>query len=255
MALKLLTVPCRSDNYGYLFHDPISKQTVSIDVPEVAPLTDAAERAGWTITDIWITHHHHDHIEGVDTLRAATGAKVTGARADDHRLPNLNAAVDPGDRFRFGSHDVDVLDVPGHTVGHIAYVIPDADLAFTGDSLMGLGCGRLFEGTPDQMWDSLTRLAALPDRTLICSGHEYSQANGQFALSIDPNNPDLQARVADIDRLRAEGKPTVPVELGLEKRTNPFLRAGESSLKASLGLGDATDAAVFAYIRKQKDSF
>lgn len=255
MSLTLLTVPCLQDNYAYLLHDTASKKTAVIDVPECAPIQAAAAARDWTITDIWITHHHHDHIGEVAPLRKATGARVTGARADDHRLPPLDAAVEPGDAFYFGEATVEVLDVPGHTVGHIAYVVAEAELAFTGDSLMGLGCGRLFEGTPEQMWDSLRRLAGLPEQTLICSGHEYSQSNAKFALTIEPENPDLQARAAEIDRLRSEGKATIPSTLGEELRTNPFLRAGLPSLKALLGLSGASDAAVFAEIRKRKDSF
>lgn len=255
MPLTFLTVPCLQDNYAYLVHDTVNDRTAVVDVPERAPIEAAAKAHGWTITDIWITHHHHDHIGDVDALRKATGARVTGARADDHRLPLLDSAVDPGDAFLFGDTKVEILDVSGHTVGHIAYVIPDAALAFTGDSLMGLGCGRLFEGTPEQMWDSLSRLAALPDETMICSGHEYSQSNAKFALTIEPDNTDLQDRAAEIDRLRAEGEPTIPTELGLEKRTNPFLRANLPSLKSAIGLDDVSDAEVFAEIRKRKDSY
>lgn len=255
MSLTLLTVPCLDDNYAYLVHDSESGKTAVIDVPDPAPIQAAAEARDWTITDIWITHHHHDHIGGVDPLRKATGARVTGARSDLHRLPSLDTTVDAGDAFSFGDTEVQVMDVSGHTIGHIAYIIPEADLAFTGDSLMGLGCGRLFEGTPAQMWDSLSRLAALPDTTVICSGHEYSQANAKFALTIEPDNSDLRSRVAEIDRLRAEGKPTIPCQLGLEKHTNPFLRAGLPTLKMSLNLSDASDADVFAEIRKRKDSF
>lgn len=255
MSLTLLTVPCLSDNYAYLIHDDQTFRTAVVDVPEVEPILKAATEAGWEITDIWITHHHHDHIGGVDSLRAITEAHVTGARADLHRLPLLDTAVSPGDRFEFGGEMVDVLDVSGHTLGHIAYVIPGANLAFTGDSLMGLGCGRLFEGTPAQMWDSLSRLAALPDDTIICSGHEYTQSNARFALTIEPENPDLVARAASIEIKRAKDLPTIPSELGLEKRTNPFLRAHLPSLKAALDLSGTPDAEVFAEIRRRKDSF
>lgn len=255
MPLTLVTLPCLADNYVYLVHDPASGRTAVVDVPDPEPVRDELRARGWTLTDIWITHHHHDHVGGVDTLRSETGARVSGARADDHRLPNLDTALEPGDVFEFGGETVKILDVSGHTVGHIAYVIEDARLAFTGDSLMGLGCGRLFEGTPAQMWDSLSQLAALPDDTIICSGHEYSQANARFALSIEPENADLVARAAAIDAKRAKSEPTIPVELDLEKRTNPFLRAHLAEVKALVGLPEASDAEVFAEIRKRKDVF
>lgn len=255
MPLTVVTVPCLSDNYAYLLHDPATGRTAVIDVPEAAPIEAVAATRGWTVTDIWITHHHHDHVGGVDALRASTGARVTGNRADDHRLPRLDDAVDPGDRFAFGEASVEVMDVPGHTVGHIAFVLEAERLVFTGDSLMGLGCGRLFEGTPEQMWHSLSRLRALPDDTLVCSGHEYTQSNARFALTIEPDNTDLAARAAEIDRLRDKGEPTIPVLLGLEKATNPFLRADLPAVKAQMQMLDQSDTEVFAAIRQRKDSF
>ncbi len=255
MPLTLVTVPCLSDNYAYLVHDPSSGATAVVDVPETGPVEAALADHGWTLTDIWITHHHHDHIGGVDALRKATGARVTGAKADAHRLPQLDVPVEPCGSFAFGGETVEVIDVSGHTVGHIAFHIPGAALAFTGDSLMGLGCGRLFEGDPGMMWDSLCRLRALPGDTLICSGHEYSGSNARFALSIEPENAALAERAADIEAKRAEGVPTVPVALTLEKETNPFLRADQPSLKALLGMEGAPDPEVFGEIRRRKDSF
>ncbi|WP_172331563.1 hydroxyacylglutathione hydrolase [Mangrovicoccus sp. HB161399] len=255
MPLTLVTVPCLSDNYAYLVHDAASGATAVIDVPETGPVEKALAAHGWELSDIWITHHHHDHIGGVDALRNATGARVTGAKADAHRLPQLDAAVEPGGSFAFGGETVEVIDVSGHTVGHIAFHLPGSALAFTGDSLMGLGCGRLFEGDPAMMWDSLCRLRGLPGDTLICSGHEYSQSNARFAVTIEPGNAALAERAADIDAKRAAGEATVPVALTLEKETNPFLRADLPALKAALDMAEAPDAAVFGEIRRRKDSF
>ncbi len=255
MPLKMRAVPCLSDNYAYLIHDPESGRTAVIDVPEVAPVQAALAEAGWSLTDILITHHHDDHIQGVDDLRAATGAKVWGAAADAHRLPALDHALNEGDTVTLGSERGSVIDVSGHTVGHIAFLFPDSRLAFTADSLMALGCGRLFEGTPDQMWASLTKLMALPDDTLICSGHDYSKGNAAFALSVDPDNPDLTARIAQMDADRDAGKPMAVVTLGVEKATNPFLRAGQDYLKERHGMQGAEDRKVFAHLRGLKDTF
>jgi hydroxyacylglutathione hydrolase len=253
MPLDLVTVPCLADNYAFLLHDPDSGATACIDVPEAAPIQAALTARGWTLSDIWITHHHPDHIDGVAALWKATRAMVTGAAADEHRLPPLYRALRPGELVALGKVKGTVLDVSGHTVGHIAYVLPG--FAFTGDSLMAAGCGRLFEGDPAMMWDSLSRLATLPDDTLICSGHEYTASNIRFALTIDPANPDLQARAARVAEARAAGRPTVPSTLAEERATNPFLRAHLPEIKASLGMAGAPDAAVFAEIRARKDRF
>lgn len=255
MPLDLVTIPCLSDNYAYLLHDPETGDTAVIDVPEAAPVLAALSERDWTLTDILITHHHHDHVGGVDALRKATGARVTGASADDHRLPLIDTAVAPGDTISLGAETAAILDAPGHTVGHIAYFFSSSGILCTGDSLMALGCGRLFEGTADQMWDTLTRFAELPGDTLVCSGHEYTQANARFAVTIEPENEDLQARVREVDAARAEGVPTVPVRLSVELATNPFLRAGDPAVKSALGLKDSPDAQVFAHIRGLKDAF
>lgn len=253
MLLDVVTVPCLRDNYAYLAHDPASGATACIDVPEAAPLLAALWDRGWRLSDILITHHHPDHVDGVAALVAATGARVTGAAADAHRLPPLDRAVAPGDRVEIGTVTGEVLDVSGHTVGHVAFVFPG--FAFTADSLMALGCGRLFEGTPAQMWDSLRRLAALPPDTLICSGHEYTAANAGFALTIEPGNPKLVERAGAVRAAHAAGHPTVPSTLADELATNPFLRAHLPEIKAALGMAAAPDAAVFAEIRARKDRF
>lgn len=255
MPLTLKTVPCLRDNYAYLIHDASSGRTAVVDVPEAAPIERALAQSGWTLSDILITHHHDDHIGGVEALRAATGAAVWGARADQHRLPALDHVLEEGDLMTLGGESGIVIDVPGHTVGHIAFHFPDSALAFTADSLMALGCGRLFEGSAAQMWDSLRKLMALPENTLICSGHDYIKGNGAFALSVDPDNIALKTRLADLEAGRASGKPMATASLGVEKATNPFLRASQDYLKTRCGQATATDLEMFAYLRDLKDRF
>ena len=255
MPLDLVTIPCLTDNYAYLLHDDASGHTTLIDAPEAAPILAALAARGWRLDQILLTHHHSDHIQAVPEIVAATSAAVLGAQADAHRLPPLTRALAPGDSVAIGPETALVLDVSGHTVGHIAFHLPDSALAFTADSLMAGGCGRLFEGTPALMWESLQKLAALPGETLICSGHEYTTSNLRFAATIDPDNPALQARIADVALARAENRPTVPARLSLELATNPFLRARLPHIKALIGLPDATDTQAFAEIRTRKDKF
>jgi hydroxyacylglutathione hydrolase len=255
MALEIVTVPCLTDNYAFLAHDPATGATAVVDVPETGPIRAALAERGWRLTDILITHHHADHVGGVDELRAETGATVTGAQADAHRLPALDVAVAPGDRLTVGAETGEVIDVSGHTIGHVAFHFPDSRVVFTADSLMALGCGRLFEGDAPTMWASLQRLAALPADTRVCSGHEYTAANGRFALTVDPENPALEARMEEVRDARARGVPTVPSRLSEEIATNPFLRACAPEVKAHVGMAGAPDAEVFAEIRRRKDSF
>lgn len=260
MPLLLETIPCLADNYAYLIHDLETGQTALVDAPEAPPILARLAEKGWTLGQIFITHHHPDHIDGVAELVAATGAQVLGASADAHRLPPLNTALAEGDTVQVGTHKGRVLDVSGHTIGHIAFVFDGAGtegetLAFTADSLMAAGCGRLFEGSPDQMWDSLQKLAALPDETWVCSGHEYTTSNLAFAAHVDPANPALLARIEKVRLARAEGRATVPSRLSGERATNPFLRAGEAALKAAAGDAAATDRATFAALRAMKDNF
>lgn len=253
MTLELVTLPCLADNYAYLLHDPASGRTAVIDVPEAAPVQAALAARGWTLTDILLTHHHGDHIGGVAELHDATGARVYGASADAHRLPPLDHALQEGSAFSIGAAGFRVIEVPGHTIGHIAFVTDG--YAFTGDSLMAGGCGRLFEGTPAQMWDSLQRLAALPDATQICSGHEYTAANLRFAATYDGANPALQGRILKVAAARAEGRPTVPSKLSGERATNIFLRASAAQVKAAIGMPGAADDLVFAALREAKNRF
>ncbi len=253
MTFDLITIPCLSDNYAFLLR--IDGQTALIDAPEAGPINAELERRGWGLDEIWITHHHNDHIDGVDELRATTGAKVRGGANDEHRLPKLDSKHGDGDTFTFAGTEVRVMDVSGHTVGHIAFYVPETKSAFTADSLMALGCGRVFEGTFDQMWDSLSKLAALPTDTTICSGHEYTATNARFALTIEPDNVALQQRAKDIGIAKANGVATVPSSLKLELSTNPLLRAGLSEVKSALNMTNDSDASVFAEIRRRKDSF
>ncbi len=256
MPLELLTIPARSDNYAFLVHDHASGATAVIDVPDAAPVQAALADRGWKLTDIWLTHHHDDHTEGVAPLKAIyPRARVYGAAADVHRLPPLDQSLKDGDSFSFGGEVVRVLDVSGHTVGHIAFHLPGSGYVFTADSLMALGCGRVFEGTFPQMWASLSKLAALPPATTVCSGHEYTAANAKFALTIEPGNEALKFRADAIAKARDKGTPTVPSILSDELATNPFLRASHASVKAALGLKDASDEDVFAEIRQRKDRF
>ena len=255
MPLDIVTIPCRSDNYAYLLRDQATGKVAVVDVPETGPVMEALQSRSWGCDLVLITHHHDDHIAGVADIRAAFGSEVVGARADEHRLPTLDRAVEDGDTVALGESVATVRDVSGHTVGHIAFHFADAGAVFTADSLMALGCGRVFEGTPEMMWASLSKLAALPGETLVYSGHEYTATNAKFAATIEPDNPDLQARMAEIARKRAAGEPTVPASIDEELRTNPFLRATEGSVKQAVGMPDASDVAVFAEVRGRKDRF
>lgn len=256
MPLQFVTVACLADNYAFLLQDGETGTTALVDAPEAAPVIAELGARGWRLDLILLTHHHDDHIGAVAALRAAfPGLRVIGAAADAHRLPPLDLAVAEGDTVRIGAQAGSVIDVPGHTVGHVAYHFPDARLAFTGDSLMAMGCGRLFEGTAAQMWGSLSKLAALPAETLICSGHEYTAANAAFALSIDPENPALRARADQIAAARGRGEFTVPSRLSDECATNPFLRASDPAFKAAMGMAETPDAEVFAHVRRLKDRF
>ncbi len=255
MALDIATVPCLKDNYAFLAHDVATGATAVVDVPEAAPILNALRERGWRASHILITHHHDDHIAGVKALAAATGARVIGAAADAHRLPPLDEAMAEGDAVRIGMDEGRVIDVSGHTVGHVAYHFPASKVVFTADSLMALGCGRVFEGTMPQMWRSLSKLARLPPDTRVCSGHEYTAANARFALTIEPGNAALISRAEAVEAARREGRPTVPSLLSEELATNPFLRAGLPEVKRAVGMPGAGDAEVFAEIRGRKDRF
>lgn len=255
MALAVEIFQCRSDNYGYLIHDEATAATAAIDAPEEAAIRDALARTGWTLTDIFVTHHHGDHTEGIAGLKAEYGARVTGPRGEQDKIAGLDVLVGEGDTVRLGETTFDVYETPGHTLGHIVYHDPAGKHAFTADALFSLGCGRMFEGTPGPMWEGLKKLRALPDDTLVYCGHEYSAANAKFALSIDPNNTLLKARADEIARQRASDAYTIPVTMGEEKAANPFLRADDPEMARLMGMEGAEPADVFAAIRKAKDDF
>jgi len=256
MPLHLVTVPCLSDNYAFVVHDSETGATLLVDIPEAQPILDACCERGWALTDILITHHHGDHIQGLAAVLARHDtARVIGAAADAHRLPPLTRGVAEGDTFDFACHDIQVLDVSGHTLGHVAYYMPALGAVFTGDSLMTLGCGRLFEGDAPTMYASLQKLAALPPDTRVGSGHDYTAGNAKFALTIEPDNPALIARDKAFAQARALAQPTSPSLLSDELATNPFLRAHLPGVKARLSLQDKTDPEVFGAIRALKDRF
>lgn len=254
-SLEIALVPLLRDNYGYLLHEPADGLTAIVDPSESQPVLEAAAARGWRLTHILNTHHHHDHCGGNADLKAATGARVVGPAYDRARIPEIDEAVDEASGFRFGHLAARVLFIPGHTRGHIAFWFGEARALFCGDTLFSLGCGRLFEGDPPMMWASLSKLKALPGETRIYCGHEYTEANARFALTVDPDNAALQARAAEVKALRAEGRPTVPSTMGNERAANPFLRADDAAIARRLGLEGAPAHAVFGEIRRRKDSF
>lgn len=253
--LEIHQFPCLNDNYGYLVHEPVSGATAAIDTPEVKPILAALKEKGWTLTHILNTHHHFDHAGGNTELKEKTGCAVIGPKGEKDLIPGIDRAVGDGDIVELGAARARVIEVPGHTRGHIAYSFDEEHIAFVGDTLFALGCGRLFEGTAQQMWTSLGKLMALPDDTVVYCAHEYTQANARFALSVEPDNAALAARAKEIDEKRARGEWTVPTTIGLEKKTNPFLRAASPDLRRVLGLEAAPDVDVFAETRKRKDNF
>lgn len=252
--LEVHQFPCLSDNYGYLLHDSESGETVCIDTPDADEYLRQAARKGWQITQIWNTHWHPDHAGGNAAIKAVTNCRVTAPVGDAAKIEGVDRTVGQGDVTAIGEREAFVIDVGGHTNGHIAYHLPGACLAFVGDSLFALGCGRMFEGTPEQFWASLQRLKALPPATMLYCAHEYTASNARFALHADPDNAELQAYAQEIARLREKGLPTVPAKLERELATNPFLRADAPDMQARWDHpGDPV--ATFAALRAAKDSF
>jgi hydroxyacylglutathione hydrolase len=253
--LQVHQFPCLEDNYGYLVHDPDSGFTATIDTPEVEAIERALKEKGWELTHILNTHHHFDHAGGNLELKEKTQAVVIGPRADSKRIPGIDIQLGNNDAYLFGNHELTVFETPGHTTGHCVFYFADSDIIFVGDTLFALGCGRLFEGTPEQMWESLQKLLALPDDTLVYCAHEYTQANANFAVTVEPQNEELVKRAAEIEKLRADKLPTVPTTIGLERRTNPFMRPASLALRETIGLIDGSDVEVFAETRLRKDNF
>lgn len=246
---------CLKDNYVYLLHDRATQATAVVDPSEAEPVLAALAEKGWRLTHILNTHHHWDHTGGNAELKQASGAIVVGPRADRDRITAIDEAVGDGDTYAVGSQTAQVFDVPGHTRGHIAFWFEESRALFCGDTLFTLGCGRLFEGTPGQMWASLSKLRRLPAETRVYCGHEYTQSNARFALTVEPRNAALAERARQVDALRADGRPTVPGTMGEEMATNPFLRADRPELQQAAGLAGSDPVEVFAEIRRRKDSF
>jgi hydroxyacylglutathione hydrolase len=253
VALQIEIVPCLKDNYAYLVHDKGAGLTAVVDPSEPEPVKQALARHGWKLTHILNTHHHFDHTGGNLPLKDQFKAKVVGPEKDRDRIPGIDEGVSEAAPWHFGALEVAVLEIPAHTRAHIAFVFDDA--VFTGDTLFAMGCGRLFEGTPAMMWTSLSKLMKLPDATKVYCGHEYTQSNGRFALTLEPGNAALVARMKEVDAARAKNHATVPSTIGLEKKTNPFLRPDSTEIRHSLGLIHSGDVDVFAETRKRKDNF
>ncbi|MCA3554282.1 hydroxyacylglutathione hydrolase [Aestuariivirga sp.] len=246
---------CRSDNYGLILHDDKTGATAAIDAPDAAEIERQLEAKGWKLTHILTTHHHGDHVEGNLALQERYGCSIAGPRGEASKIPGIGREVSGGDRFTWADREVRVMDCPGHTLGHIAYHMPAEEAVFAGDTLFSLGCGRVFEGTPEQMYHSVAQFAALPPATLLYCGHEYTQSNARFALAVEPGNLTLAQRAAEVDRLSAEGRMTCPSTIGAELAANPFLRTGSAEIRKTLGLEAASDATVFAALRERKNSF
>ena len=247
--------PCLKDNYGVLVHDADGGVTLSIDAPDAAAVTRALDERGWRLTHILVTHHHADHTAGIAALKAETHCTVIGPRGEAQRIPCLDVAVGEPDVLPLGSVSVRVLDTPGHTIGHVTYWIEKAGVAFVGDTLFAMGCGRVLEGTAEMMWGSLVKIAALPGETLVYCGHEYTVSNAKFGISIEPENALLQQRLKDAEATRAAGAATLPTRIDLERETNVFLRVDRQDLRERLGLSSAPDWKVFADLRERKNRF
>jgi hydroxyacylglutathione hydrolase len=253
--LEIHQFPCLSDNYGVLIRDADAGVVASIDAPDAAAVQSALTEKGWKLTHILVTHHHWDHTQGNEALKAATGCVIIGPRGEADKVPGIDTKVGEGDTFKFGNFDIAVQETPGHTAGHIIYHIPAAKAAFVGDTLFAMGCGRVIEGNMDQMWHSVDKVAKLPADTALYCGHEYTIANAEFAMSVEPDNAALQARMTEVKALRAAGKPTLPTTVAQELATNPFIRANSPEIRRRLKLENASDAAVFAEVRTRKNNF
>ncbi|RIK87814.1 MAG: hydroxyacylglutathione hydrolase [Hyphomicrobiales bacterium] len=255
MLVDVELFTCHSDNFGVLARDRETGAAMLVDAPEEAPILEAIGRTGWKPSLLLVTHHHHDHVEANLALKRRFGLRIVGPEAEADRIPGIDETVREGDALALGSQEIRVIETPGHTAGHVCYHLPAAGIVFTADTLFALGCGRLFEAPPETMFASLGKLAALPGQTAVYCGHEYTLSNARFALSVDPGNERLKARAARVEALRAQGKPTLPTTIAEELATNPFLRAADPAIRKTLGMEAASDAQVFAELRRRKDSF
>jgi hydroxyacylglutathione hydrolase len=255
MAAQTYLFPCLKDNFGLLLHDPASGATAAIDAPEAGPVEAALQKTGWKLTDILVTHHHADHTQGIGELKQHHKCRVVAPRAEAARIAHVDETVGEGDTVKVGGIATRVIETPGHTAGHISYFLPADKLAFVGDTLFSIGCGRVIEGNPEMMWNSLLKLRALPDDTQFFCGHEYTDANIRFAKTIEPNNKALAARAGDVAKLVSAGKPTIPATIGAEKAANPFLRADQPDVAQAVGLAGSPAWKVFAEIRERKNKF
>jgi hydroxyacylglutathione hydrolase len=255
MAAQVRLFLCLQDNFGVLLHDAATGKTASIDAPEAAPIEAALQGNGWKLTDILVTHHHRDHTGGIAALKQKYGCRVVAPRGEAEKIPQVDVTVGEGETVTVGDLTAHVLETPGHTLGQIAYWFHADKLAFVGDTLFSIGCGRVIEGNAEMMWQSLAKLRDLPGDTRIFCGHEYTQANIRFALTIEPNNPVLLARKEAVDKLVADKRPTIPSTMEEERQANPFLRADVAEVAAAVGLRGQPPAQVFAEIRARKDKF
>ncbi|MDD1609883.1 MAG: hydroxyacylglutathione hydrolase [Methylococcaceae bacterium] len=253
--LDIIQIPVLTDNYIYLLHDTVSGETAVVDPAVAEPVLDILNQHGWQLTYILNTHHHGDHVGGNLELKRHTGCQIIGANADKHRIPALDRAVVEGDVINLGTHSAQVMETAGHTSGHIVYYFAEDNALFCGDTLFVMGCGRLFEGSAEQLWQSLQKLKTLPADTRVYCAHEYSQANARFALSVEPDNVALQQKMTVIQQQRANNLPTVPSTIAEELATNPFFREDSPALRANLNCTTDAPVEVFAKLRRLKDSF
>ena len=251
--LEFVLIPCLTDNYCVLVHAADTGETAAIDAPDAGAIKVALQQRNWRLNQIFTTHHHSDHTAGNAALKAHFACAITGPEAEADRIPGLDQAVTAKTQLTFAGRAIQVIETPGHTLGHVTYYWPDAATVFTGDTLFALGCGRIFEGDAELMWTSVQKIAALPDNTSIYCGHEYTLSNGRFALHIEPENDALKARMKEIEDLRAAGRPTLPATIGVEKKTNPFLRPASLPIRARLGLHGQPDWQVFRRLRELKN--
>lgn len=253
--LDIAIIPVLTDNYIYLIHDPVSQETAAVDPALAQPVLAVLEEKGWGLTCILNTHHHSDHTGGNLQLKQQTGCKIIAAQEDWQRIPGIDKGVDEGDAIAIGQHKANVIATPGHTRAHIVYHFAEDKLLFCGDTLFVMGCGRLFEGTADQLWHSLQKLKALPKETKVYCTHEYTQTNGRFALTVEPENENLQQRMLEVNRLRSSNRPTVPTTIADELACNPFFRENNPEIQTKIAMNNAPALAVFSKLRQMKDRF